>query len=122
MNLSRAFKGMQNTTGAGTQYSPVVIIIILAGFVLLANLIIMAWFKGDYFMRRGKKPQAAELILIMLVGIIFLPFYLSQRPKGAVVTCFHCDKQKLKEMPVCPHCGKADHEHTSLLKPLQPKS
>jgi len=41
----------------------------------------------------------------MFFSLIAILFYLLIRPKGELVLCDHCGKEKLENLPICPHCN-----------------
>lgn len=73
--------------------------------VLLAiNIAILVWIVKDA-QARGTSA-GAWLVIVLLFGVLGLLAYLIARPKGKLVPCPECGKQKPIIDPICPHCGK----------------
>jgi uncharacterized protein YhhL (DUF1145 family) len=73
--------------------------------VLLAiNIALLVWVVKDA-QNRGTSA-GAWLVIVLLFGVLGLLAYLIARPKGKLVSCPECGKQKPITDAICPHCGK----------------
>jgi len=65
---------------------------------------IVVWVAKD----ANKRGTSGTLwgILAFFLGLIGLLIYLIVRPKGTIVLCEHCGKEKLETLTQCPHCKK----------------
>ena len=75
------------------------------GIVVLAlNIALLYWVYKDAE-KRGASA-GGWLIVVFLFGLLGLLVYLIARPKGKLVPCPECGKQKPITDAICPHCGK----------------
>jgi len=80
-------------------------VICIVGLVILAiNIAILVWVVKDS-QARGASAGAWTVIVIVF-GILGLLAYLVARPKGKLVPCPECGKNKPITDAICPHCGK----------------
>jgi hypothetical protein len=78
-------------------------IFILVLFIVWISIV--AWVAGD-----GKKRGTGGTmwgILAFFTGLLGLLVYLIARPKGNLVSCNYCGKDKLETLNQCPHCKNA---------------
>ena len=80
-----------------------VLIIILIFFIIW--IYILVWVVKDAN-KRGTSG-VLWLIIVLILGIIGLILYFIARPKGNIVSCNYCGKQKLETLDQCPHCKKS---------------
>lgn len=78
----------------------------------IVGLYILVWVIKDAN-KRGTSGALWGIILIFS-GIIGLILYFIARPKGNIVSCGNCGKQKLETLTQCPHCKKST---TTLFRP-----
>lgn len=71
---------------------------------LIINIAILIWVIRDA-QARGSSA-GAWVIIVLLFGVLGLLAYLVARPKGKLVPCPECGKQKPITDTICPHCGK----------------
>lgn len=78
----------------------------LSIFIILAviNIAILVWVIKDAQSRGAS--AGAWLVIVLLFGILGLLAYLVARPKGKLVPCPECGKQKPITDAICPHCGR----------------
>ncbi len=83
---------------------------IIIGFIFILVLFIIwisivAWVARD----ANKRGTSGTLwgILTFFLGLIGLLVYLIARPKGNLVLCDYCRKEKLEKLTQCPHCKTA---------------
>lgn len=79
----------------------------LCGFsvlVLALNIALLYWVYKDAE-KRGASA-GAWLIIVFFFGLLGLLIYLIARPKGKLVPCPECGKEKPITDAICPHCGK----------------
>jgi uncharacterized membrane protein YhaH (DUF805 family) len=85
--------------------APVIIgfIFILVLFIIWISIV--AWVARD----ANKRGTSGALwgILTFFLGLLGLLVYLIARPKGNLVLCGYCGKEKLEKLAQCPHCKKA---------------
>lgn len=72
--------------------------------VVALNIALLYWVYKDAE-KRGASA-GAWLIVVFLFGLLGLLLYLIARPKGKLVACPHCGKQKPITDAICPHCGQ----------------
>lgn len=72
--------------------------------VIVLNIALLYWVYKDAE-KRGASA-GAWLIVVFLFGLLGLLLYLIARPKGKLVACPHCGKQKPIGDAICPHCGQ----------------
>lgn len=79
------------------------LIFILVFFIV--GIYILVWVVKD----ANKRGISGALwgILVFFLGIIGLILYFIVRPKGNIVSCNYCGKQKLENLAQCPHCKKS---------------
>ncbi|MFZ3060732.1 MAG: hypothetical protein WA102_13480 [Candidatus Methanoperedens sp.] len=82
---------------------------IIIGFIFILVLFIIwisivAWVARD----ANKRGTSGTLwgILTFFLGLLGLLIYLIARPKGNLVLCGYCGKEKLEKLTQCPHCKK----------------
>ncbi len=80
-----------------------VLIFILVMFIV--GIYILVWVVKD----ANKRGISGTLwgILVFFLGIIGLILYFILRPKGNIISCNYCGKQKLETLTQCPHCKKS---------------
>lgn len=81
--------------------------VFLCGFgiaVIALNIYLLYWVYKDAE-KRGASA-GGWLIVVFLFGLLGLLIYLIARPKGKLVSCPECGKQKPITDAICPHCGK----------------
>ena len=71
---------------------------------LVINIAILVWVIRDAQSRGAS--AGAWVVIVILFGILGLLAYLVARPKGKLVPCPECGKQKPITDAICPHCGK----------------
>jgi hypothetical protein len=83
---------------------------IIVGFIFILVLFIIwisivSWVAGD----ANKRGTSGTLwgILTFFLGLLGLLIYLIARPKGNLVLCGYCGKEKLEKLTRCPHCKNA---------------
>lgn len=78
----------------------ILIIIIIIFYIIIYPII---WISNDA-KKRGKNDTFWGVAAILF---IYLPIivYLIIRPKGDLVKCSYCGKEKLVTLPQCPHCN-----------------
>jgi len=72
--------------------------------VLVVNIALLVWVIKDAQARGAS--AGAWIVIVLLFGILGLLAYLVARPKGKLVPCPECGKQKPITDAICPHCGK----------------
>jgi hypothetical protein len=70
-------------------------------WLVLISLIAAVWIYFDG-KKRGINPLFWSVATFLV--IFFLPLYLIFRPKGRLINCIHCGKEKLESI-ICPFCG-----------------
>ncbi|MCZ7382002.1 MAG: hypothetical protein O8C64_10615 [Candidatus Methanoperedens sp.] len=82
--------------------APVIIGFIFILVLFIVWISIVAWVAGD----ARKRGTGATMwgILTFFLGFLGLLVYLISRPKGNLVSCGFCGKQKLETLNQCPHC------------------
>lgn len=90
------------TPTTGGSDAPVVLIFILTFFIIWIYLVV--WVARD----ANKRGISGTLwgILTFFLGLIGLLLYLLVRPKGNLVLCDYCGREKLEALTHCPHCNK----------------
>jgi hypothetical protein len=71
--------------------------------ILVVNILLLVWVAKDA-QARGTSA-GAWVVIVLLFGILGLLVYLVARPKGRLVACSNCGKNKPIADPICPHCG-----------------
>jgi hypothetical protein len=73
--------------------------------MFIVGIYILVWVVKD----ANKRGTSGTLwgILVFFSGIIGLILYFIARPKGNIVSCNICGKQKLEKLTQCPHCKKS---------------
>lgn len=86
------------------------LVFILVFFIV--GLYILIWVVKD----ANKRGTSGVLwgSIVFVSGIIGLILYFIVRPKGNIVSCNNCGKQKLETLTQCPHCKKSP---TSAFRP-----
>lgn len=74
-------------------------------FILGVHIAILIWVAKDA-KARGIDEVVLWLIAVFLMGIAGLVIYLILRPKGTLLNCPHCERQRLRSSTRCPHCGR----------------
>lgn len=97
--------------GGDSPYATFVTIGIIALSYFSINFIMLAWLKNDQFARTGKELSPTQKWTIPFFGLIDVIIYIRKRPEGELALCFHCGKQKLRNVDVCYYCGKGDIDH-----------
>lgn len=93
-NASNAFA----CTGCGTFLMTSIVLFVL-------NLIPLIWVARD---AKARDVDEADywIALVLFFSVIGFGFYLLCRPKGRVLKCPHCGRNKLQVTATCPHCHK----------------
>lgn len=78
-------------------------LIALAIYVVV-NVALTVWLLNDAH-ARGVSPGAWVLVFLVF-GILGLLAYMLVRPRGKLVPCPECGRQKPVIDPICPHCGR----------------
>jgi hypothetical protein len=89
------------------QSEDVLFTIPVCGFLILVlalNIYLLYWVYKDAE-KRGASA-GAWLLVVFFFGLLGLLLYLIARPKGKLVACPECGKQKPITDAICPHCGK----------------
>ena len=80
-------------------------------FVVWGGMIAVWLFVAIWIMRDAKSRQSPNATLVTVLGWLTWPIglivHLATRPKGKVVPCPHCKKNRLEGSATCPHCGQA---------------
>lgn len=81
-------------------------IAIIIGFVILILFIIWIFVAVWVARDANKRGESGTLwgIAAFFLGLIGLIIYLIARPKGRLVLCEYCRKEKLETLTRCPHC------------------
>ncbi len=82
-----------------------IFILIFVLVLFIVGLYILVWIVKD----ANKRGTSGTLwgILVFFLGIIGLILYFIVRPKGNIVSCNYCGKQKLETLAQCPHCKQS---------------
>ena len=72
--------------------------------VLVINVAILVWVIKDAQSRGAS--AGAWVVIVLLFGFLGLLAYLVARPKGKLVPCPECGRNKPITDAICPHCGK----------------
>lgn len=96
------------TPSSGSMDSDVALGIFVLIFILvlfIVGIYILVWVVKD----ANKRGTSGTLwgIIVLFSGIIGLILYFIVRPKGNIVSCNYCGKQKLDTLDQCPHCKKS---------------
>ncbi len=85
--------------------APVIIGFIFILVLFIVWISIVAWVAGD----AKKRGTGGTMwgILTFFLGLLGLLVYLISRPKGNLVSCGFCGKEKLETLNQCPHCKNA---------------
>lgn len=83
----------------------IVVIIITLIIIYVIWLYPIIWISKDA-KRRGKS-EFFWGFFVMIFSIIVILLYLIIRPRGELVLCDHCGKEKLENLPQCPHCNSS---------------
>ena len=82
-------------------------------YILLIASAVAAWiFTGIWVMRDAKSRNSENAQLVTVLGWIpvtwwiGLIIHLATRPKGNLVPCPNCQKNRLEGSAICPHCGQ----------------
>lgn len=93
------------TSTPADETAPVIIGIIFFLILFIVWIYIFVWVARDAN-KRGTSG-AVWGILAFFLGLFGLLMYLIVRPKGKLVLCDYCGKEKLGTLAVCPHCKKS---------------
>ncbi len=82
-----------------------IFILIFVLVMFIVGIYILVWVVKD----ANKRGTSGALwgFLVFFSGIIGLILYFIARPKGNIVSCNYCGKQKLETLTQCPHCKKS---------------
>ncbi len=85
--------------------TPVIIGLTFILILFIVWIYVVVWVARD----ANKRGASGTLwgILAFFLGLIGVLIYLIARPKGAIVFCEHCGKEKLETLTQCPHCKKS---------------
>lgn len=75
--------------------------------ILALNIALLVWVYRDA-KKRGLKA-GAWLFVVWFFSLLGLAIYLVQRPRGPLVECSSCGRQRPASAWVCPHCGARTH-------------
>ncbi|MGB8217957.1 MAG: hypothetical protein WCE94_11720 [Candidatus Methanoperedens sp.] len=91
----------------------------IIGFIFILLFIvwisIVAWVAGDA--RKRGAGGTMWGILTFFLGFLGLLVYLISRPKGNLVSCGFCGKEKLETLNQCPHC-----KNVTTPAPMKPRT
>ena len=73
--------------------------------IVALNVWLLIWVNRDA-KARGMDNGVLWMVVVFFTSVIGLAIYLSQRPKGELVTCPHCGKKRLSTLATCPSCGQ----------------
>jgi uncharacterized membrane protein YraQ (UPF0718 family) len=93
-----AFAASDDSSGAAS--CCVVALVIFA----VVNLALVVWLMNDAH-NRGASP-GGWILVFLLFGPIALLAYMIVRPRGKLVPCPECGRQKPIVDQICPHCGR----------------
>lgn len=88
------------------------------GWILFLILIVVTFWIANDAKKRGKNWFLWGMGTF-LFAILVVPLYLLVRPKGKIVFCEYCGKEKLETLPRCPHCKKAASESVDTTVPIK---
>lgn len=82
-------------------------------YVLLIIVAVGGWiFTGIWVMKDAKARNSENAQLVTVLAWIPFTWWLGliihivTRPKGNLVPCPHCQKNRLEGLATCPHCGQ----------------
>ncbi len=81
----------------------------IIGFLIILILFIIWIYIVVWVARDAKKRGASGTLwglLAFFLGLIGLLLHLAARPKGNIVLCDSCGKEKLETLARCPHCNR----------------
>ncbi len=84
--------------------APALIGLVFILILFIVWIYVVVWVARD----ANKRGTSGTLwgILAFFLGLIGVLIYLIARPKGTIVLCEHCGKEKLETLTQCPHCKK----------------
>jgi len=91
---------------------------ILSIFIFLVWIFLIIWINKDA-KKRGKSGTLWGTAAFFFSSVAVL-LYLMVRPKGGLIQCSYCGKEKLETLINCPHCHNTPErgERTFKLKPV----
>ena len=98
--LPKVALAQNGDAGAGFATCCIVVLVI----IVVVNLAMVVWLLNDAS-ARGASP-GAWIVVFLLFGPLALLAYLVVRPRGKLVPCPECGRQKPIVDPICPHCGR----------------
>ncbi len=86
------------------QTTPIIIGLTFILILFIIWIYVVVWVARD----ANKRGTSGTLwgILTLFLGLIGLLIYLLVRPKGYLVLCDYCGREKLETLTRCPHCNK----------------
>lgn len=81
------------------------------GWILFLILIVVTLWVASDAQKRGKNWFLWGFGTL-LFAIIVVPVYFLVRPKGRIVFCEYCGKEKLETLPRCPHCKETTSDES----------
>jgi hypothetical protein len=92
-------------TSTPDQTAPFIIGLTFILIIFIVWIYVVVWVARD----ANKRGTSGTLwgILAFFLGLIGVLIYLIARPKGNLVLCEHCGKQKLETLTQCLHCKKS---------------
>ncbi len=83
---------------------PIIIGLIFILVLFIIWIYVVVWVARD----ANKRGSSGTLwgIVAFFLGLLGVLIYLIARPKGTIVFCEHCGKEKLETLTRCPHCKK----------------
>lgn len=78
--------------------------LIALAIVVVVNLALVVWLLQDAN-NRGASP-GAWILVFLIFGPLALLGYMIVRPRGKLVPCPECGRQKPIIDQICPHCGR----------------
>jgi hypothetical protein len=94
----------QASSSSGSAAGGTTCCLIVVGIIAVINIALLIWLMKDAEARGTS--AGAWLLVVLIFGVFGWLAYLIARPKGKLVPCPECGRQKPIVDPICPHCGR----------------
>lgn len=93
-----------SSSSSGGAAGGVTCCLVVIAIIVVINIALLVWLMKD---AQARGTSAGAWVLVVLIfGIVGWLAYLIARPKGKLVPCPECGRQKPIVDPICPHCGR----------------